>query len=94
MNKDWMLASYNWGRKSRGAVVRLGGLGEVLAGVQCPDHGDHDGDTDLCIGSAVEPGHYLVSRADTRIIWQQEQSQCARVKFFVTILIEKLKDHF
>ena len=82
MNNDWMLASYNWGRRSRGAVVRLGGLGEVLAGDQCPDNdngaADH-GHGDLCIGSAVEPGHYLVSRADTRIIWQRETSECARV---------------
>ena len=29
MGQDWFLSAYNWGRLSRGATVRLGGLGEV-----------------------------------------------------------------
>ena len=29
MGQDWYLSAYNWGRLSRGATVRLGGLGEV-----------------------------------------------------------------
>ena len=29
MPSAWAMAAYNWGRRSRGATVRLGGLGEV-----------------------------------------------------------------
>ena len=34
MTRDWYLGARSWGRPSRGAVVRLGGLGEVTA-AQC-----------------------------------------------------------
>ena len=29
MLSAWDVAAYNWGRRSRGATLRLGGLGEV-----------------------------------------------------------------
>ena len=35
MTRDWWLGARSWGRASRGAVVRLGGLGEVRLVTSC-----------------------------------------------------------
>ena len=35
MTRDWWLGARSWGRPSRGAVVRLGGLGEVRLVTRC-----------------------------------------------------------
>ena len=80
MTQEWMLAGYDWGRRSRGATVRLGGVGEIIVGERCPVDDDY-----LCMMSAVEPGNYLVSRSDTRLVWQRERSQCARVSIYQSL---------
>ena len=39
MTRDWWLGARSWGRPSRGAVVRLGGLGEVRLVTSCAGWG-------------------------------------------------------
>ena len=78
MPADWSVAASNWGRRSRGATVKLGGLGEVntvyslgrfcslfkvVRGVECG--------TQLCIESAVSPGNYLTTVYDSRVVWRK-----------------------
>ena len=73
--EPWLVAGHDWGRRSRGATVRLTGLGEVLRGRGCDE-------THLCLESALEPGNFLVARADGRMVWQRLDStaQCGYVR--------------
>ena len=73
--EQWLVAAQDWGRRSRGATVRLGGLGEVVRGRPCDE-------THLCLESAVEPGNFLVARPDGRMVWQRLAStaQCGYVR--------------
>jgi len=81
--RNWFLSSYNLGRLSRGATVRLGGLGEILEGVDCSELGYQ-----LCIRSAIVSDHYLVARENSRIEWLHSQSgassQCAKFSVYCT----------
>ena len=73
--ESWVVAAQDWGRRSRGATVRLSGLGEVVRGRACDE-------THLCLESAVEPGNYLVARADGRMVWWSTSTaaQCGYVR--------------
>ena len=78
---QWLVAAQDWGRRSRGATVRLSGLGEVVRGRPCDE-------THLCLESAVEPGNFLVARQDGRMVWQRLSSpaQCGYVRLSPAVL--------
>ena len=73
--EQWLVAGHDWGRRSRGATVRLAGLGEVVRGRACDQ-------TRLCLESVLEPGNFLVGRPAGRMVWQRMAStaECGYVR--------------
>merc|ERR1711971_776923 len=62
MGGQWSAAAQEWGRRSRGATVRLESLGEKLRARRC-GHA-------LCFESVVQPGNFLATEWDSRLVWR------------------------
>lgn len=62
MGGQWSAAAQEWGRRSRGATVRLESLGERVRARRCGPA--------LCFESVVEPGNFLATEWDSRLVWR------------------------
>merc|ERR1712212_942015 len=84
MGGQWSAAAQEWGRRSRGATVRLESLGEKLRARRCG--------LALCFESVVQPGNFLATEWDSRLVWR---SGCGlNHENFVSLSLVNLKTSF